>query len=108
MTDKRKQALARLTELGQEIDAIDLKAIRARLEAATLGPWDYCGTEWYGVQTEHAINWHAGNVDFVENAPIDIAALLAEVERLRAIPKMHKNKESPLKWHVPQEPDNAD
>lgn len=49
----------------------DLAAIRARLEAATPGPW-----------TAKSFD---PDDQFIAHAPSDIAALLAEVERLRRL-----------------------
>ncbi len=60
-----------------DIDAItlDIEAIRARLAAATPGPWNHA-------------SWQLGQINFADAdligyAPTDIVALLAEVARLR-------------------------
>lgn len=65
----------------------DLSAIRARLEAATPGPWMH---DDYEVFTESKpTTWICVDVDRPENrtflacAPTDLRALLDEVERLR-------------------------
>jgi len=51
--------------LRADIEALDLDAIRARVDAATEGPWE-------------------ASHEFAAHARTDIPALLAEVERLRA------------------------
>lgn len=74
---------------------IDLNAIKARLAAATLGPWrkQLCAC---GLGCEDSASVKAGgalvvlcapdaDADLVANAPTDIAALIAEIERLRAV-----------------------
>ena len=86
--------------------ALDLDPIRARLAAATPGPWENdgggeVGQHWSSpqplasiVSTEvscmaYCYGGSAAGVirdedaDFIAHAPTDIAALLAEVERLR-------------------------
>jgi len=75
-----------------------LSAIRARLDAATPGPWRHDETHGAGyivasrgVDAEEPLIAEvaagepidSANAAFIENAPTDIAALLAEVERLR-------------------------
>jgi hypothetical protein len=81
--------------------ALDLEPIKARLSAATPGPWKryYAGIDldgeemWYvghngGTVT---IDGVAGDIpytpdaEFIAHAPSDIAALVAEVERLRKV-----------------------
>lgn len=75
----------------------ELDAIRERLAAATPGPWTadtyaeaiyaldgaavVSGSRWGG---EASVFDHAPDADFIAHAPTDIAALLAEVERLCA------------------------
>ncbi|PWJ22795.1 hypothetical protein ATK17_3964 [Branchiibius hedensis] len=99
-------------------DELDLDAVKARLAAATPGPWEWIGdsfddaepfvcthmTRWdeHGpdlvVAADHGktvlraegADWSAmsgkhADGDLIANAPTDIAALVAEVERLRAI-----------------------
>lgn len=76
----------------------DLAAIEARLQAATPGPWDctfyspndsvWCGNlEIAEVRvytgTNEAAYKNVENGEFIAHAPEDIAALLAEVRRLR-------------------------
>lgn len=73
---------------------VDLQAIRDRLEAATEGPWSHVTDDDGRGRVEHAV-WSgragkyaaediaAENADFIPKAPTDIAALLAEVERLQ-------------------------
>ena len=88
---------------GESVDPIDLKAIKARLTKATPGPW-----EWRIWARRHALQRRVGpkafhvvletqgdaeadypcandaDRDLIQHAPADIAALIAEVERLRA------------------------
>lgn len=75
-------------------EPIDLDAIRARVEAATDGPWvgeirpDGCA--WISMPVSgghHALAMHGwqSDADFVAHARQDIPALLAEVDRLRAV-----------------------
>jgi hypothetical protein len=54
---------------------LDLDPIKARLAAAKLEPW------WWTRDLRDFT--HINNVDLVANAPTDLAALVAEVERLR-------------------------
>lgn len=75
----------------------DLDAIKTRLAAATPGPWtptkqdDIAGGQVYGadglVVCEMTFarpeDVSDANADFIGNAPADLAALVAEVERLR-------------------------
>jgi hypothetical protein len=69
---------------------IDIDAIRARLVAATPGPW-YVDESLRGVEAQthgypvEIVGW-TGLADamLIAHAPGDIAALVAEVERLRA------------------------
>jgi hypothetical protein len=84
---------------GQE--PLDLAAIEARLKAATPGPWGYKAgflkhyvfsldaQEDFGISLQE-LHWNDGhevpaaaNAQFIANAPTDIAALIAEVRRLR-------------------------
>ncbi len=69
-----------------------IAAIAARLRAATPGPWGTDAVDWKvnNVKTSERIcTVHDGypeqhaNGRFIANAPTDIAALLAEVARLR-------------------------
>ncbi len=75
---------------------IDKEAIKARLEAATPGPWKYvpCTGE-YGEAASAIDGAHdcvvepdsfllADDAEFIAHAPTDIANLLEEVERLEA------------------------
>lgn len=76
-------------------EPLDLEPIKARLAAATPGPWEsdiYPGSEnWVyvggvrgpGPSLELGAD-SSGDAEFITNAPTDIAALVAEVERLRA------------------------
>ena len=86
---------------------LDLDAIKARLAAATPGPWTSHGWEVDGADDEPAgerlivadaktvvgLSYYDGDhitcsrvdADIIANAPTDIAALVAEVERLRKI-----------------------
>lgn len=88
---------------------LDLDAIEARLAAATPGPWRAYTKErhdsLFGLPDDTAYSWvtvshddeiigelfddatgHRGSLDaaFIAAAPTDIAALIAEVRRLRA------------------------
>lgn len=74
---------------------LDLAAIKARLAAATPGPWRQqlcaCGSDC----DDHASVKAGGSLvvtcapdadaDLIAHAPQDLAALIAEVERLRAV-----------------------
>lgn len=70
-------------------DSIDLDAIRARVDAATVGPWSVAEQthgDWFGIQDEWlALGSMFGSADaeFIAHARTDVPALLAEVERLR-------------------------
>lgn len=73
-----------------------LDEIRARLEAATPGPWETFGFEVNGVKSRlnkvkpardnhsftHISLSHDEDAEFIAHAPEDIAYLLAEIERL--------------------------
>ncbi|MCW2529343.1 MAG: hypothetical protein JWM76_4203, partial [Pseudonocardiales bacterium] len=85
-------------------DGLDLDAIRARVDAATEGPWRRAG--WCAVESEHECsNTHTcrgiavtngmgpapyeqwrdqelADAEFIAHARTDVPALLAEVERL--------------------------
>jgi len=82
---------------------LNLEPIKARLAGATPGPWEQ-DTEQIGKRSKPVlIIWAANRVvcrvgtvgfpkteedaAFIEHAPADIAALLEEVERLRAVLK---------------------
>lgn len=71
-----------------------LQEIRARLDAATPGPWQYhpdpigalCGPDGRNIITPYAgygdsSDWP--DINLIAHAPADIAWLLDEVERLR-------------------------
>ena len=72
---------------------IDIEAIKTRANAATQGPWTQREIQDY---SEIAIAGHSaieqplalvgsnGDADFIAHAPEDVAALLAEIERLTA------------------------
>lgn len=88
MTDDEARDNPTMTDL-------DLAPIKARLAAATPGPWTWVCHSTAGVSewtvfdaADHALatNRHGWRPDaeFIAHAPTDIAALLAEVERLRA------------------------
>lgn len=75
----------------------ELNAIRERLAAATPGPWraEYSGITGPVVVDAESIDARdhvarcphyrgQADTDFIAHAPTDVAALLAEVERLRA------------------------
>lgn len=76
----------------------ELKAIEARLQAATPGPWsDFCESgDWWietmaddgspgGLVVCDANDMDAADMALIAAAPTDIAALIAEVRRLRAL-----------------------
>lgn len=68
--------------------------IRARLEAATPGPWAYWGQGWIAPEhdpqcdscgvPQNLIPRTDADAEFIAHAPADIAHLLAENKRLRA------------------------
>lgn len=68
---------------------IDIEAIKARLAAATHGPWyvdeSLRGVEaqTYGYPIEIVARTGRADAVLIAHAPGDIAALIAEVERLR-------------------------
>ncbi|WP_164700876.1 hypothetical protein [Modestobacter sp. KNN46-3] len=84
------------------MSTVDLTPIKARLAAATPGPWSGEYHQWDQDVASHVTLWVAGDdadgfprdedetlptaadVDLFEHAPADLAALTAEVERLRA------------------------
>ena len=88
-----------------------LAEIRARLEAATPGPWHVAHTDGAVGKAEVTGEDRAGNpiweqihiadtgpvdVDFIAHAPTDIAALLAEVEALnREISDLEESRDYP-------------
>lgn len=81
---------------------LDLQLIKARLAAATPGPWKVepaesaegsfiatMGPIFIMPPTQHLARY-ADDADLIAHAPTDIAALVAEVERLRAAIKAHE------------------
>lgn len=70
-------------------ERVDLDAIRARWEAATPGPWRLVGGEFViGADlTDVAGAYGSPNAVAIAHATTDIAALIAEVERLETIVK---------------------
>lgn len=97
---------------------LDLEPIRARLAAATPGPWfrrqigtlapevaSHHTTTWYGSPCTEAVvthGFHNDNdldLDLIANAPSDLAALLAEAERLRESVQRVREMHSPAKWY---------
>lgn len=72
---------------------INLNAIKARLAAATPGPWrrgdnrDGRGSATIYARRVVVVRYvdNARDAILIANAPTDIAALIAEVERLRAV-----------------------
>jgi len=74
-----------------------LDAIKARLEAATPGPWKIIGGNEYltgidaavGSRDEGGIRLH--DAEFIANAPTDISRLLAAVEAATAALDKHGN-----------------
>ena len=72
---------------------IDLEPIKARLEAATDGPWEIdptahdwaAGVRCLPCQVSVADTASVEIAEFIAHAPTDIDALVAEVERLRAL-----------------------
>ena len=82
---------------------LDLDPIKARLAAATPGPWRWSRVEsWGHVAKLHDIHFlpnlaslsstqqDQADADLIAHAPSDLAALVAEVERLRAAIKTHE------------------
>lgn len=78
-------------------ERLDLSAIKARVEAASLGPWQWeaCTEDGMinevgevlsagGMHTEGFVYVSDSDADFIAHARTDVPALLAEVERLRA------------------------
>ncbi len=70
-------------------DALDTEAIRARLEAATPGPWDAVMPSDGGPHRIYGIDGGSSRLTpvderFIAHAPTDVGALLDEVERLQA------------------------
>lgn len=73
-------------------EPLDLESIKARLAAAIPGPWE-SGRSVEGLLGIYCLSaafrlaWLDGSretdADLIANAPADIAALIAEVERLR-------------------------
>lgn len=81
---------------------LDLQPIKARLAAATPGPWTASpNVQPRGVAAVAEVNTvlvlssgplygsPAQDADLIANAPTDLAALVAEVERLRAAIETH-------------------
>lgn len=74
---------------------LDIEPIKARLAAATPGPWQTIVTVETDIGTEHLVTEadmdascigtspQAADADLIAHAPTDLAALIAEVERLR-------------------------
>ena len=84
---------------------LDLEVIKARLAAATPGPWEqmpsknkggvdrYVGPPGCGPICEMSVireKW-GDDMRLIANAPTDLAALVAEVERLRAEVEVYKD-----------------
>ena len=78
---------------------LDLEAIKARCEKATLGPWRYIPPDTYCASAivkmpdedmslcdEDGASdpQHCANADFIAHARTDLPACVAEIERLRA------------------------
>ncbi len=102
----------------------DLEAIKARIEAATTGPWtheigEYSGDNWLigslylgtgldnNTHTVHVTTDHihaselwgegaGGDADFIAHAREDVPALVAEVERLQAEAEAVREK---VEWY---------
>lgn len=72
-------------------ESLDLAPIKARLAAATPGPWNLSGDCMTITQTSHitrdvwTIPRSHDDMRLIAHVPTDIAALIAEVERLRAL-----------------------
>ena len=96
--------------------ALDLEPIKERLDEATPGPWDFyvlpqsAGITVATIHSEHGPRETCWTVDlppeiggmgtekdaeFIANAPEDIAALISEVERLRATVIVEQNRRQP-------------
>lgn len=90
---------------------LDLSAIRARLQAATPGPWQLrSGMQPYDeldtVEHSHGLSVCVcdstrfdRDADFIAHAPEDIRALLAEAERLRRVEDAAKHLVGPARHH---------
>jgi hypothetical protein len=68
---------------------LDLDAIRARVDAATEGPWtaDALAGDLdapSGYRVAEVLAWSDPDAEFIAHARTDVPALLAEVERLQA------------------------
>jgi hypothetical protein len=79
-------------------EPVDLASIQARADAATPGPWHVYAAELesslaphFGVEGELHIGFGYGwenDAEFMTHARTDIPALVAEVIRLRAMPRL--------------------
>jgi len=82
-----------VTQGGDKTDhaaAIDLEPLKSRLAAATPGPWEADESRTVvrrpGSSDSSVANvLEASDTELIAHAPADIAALIAEVERLRAV-----------------------
>jgi hypothetical protein len=71
---------------------IDIEAIKARLQAATPGPWEntdprqirHAEPNIYAGDQEIADAYSLGDSELIAHAPADIAALVKELEAARA------------------------
>lgn len=90
---------------------IDLEAIKARCEAATLGPWvlarHHAEPTIISLKADVQIARQPsgnspllGDAEFITNARTDVPALVAEVERLRAELKRSQSEISRRDAHI--------
>ena len=95
---------------------LDLEPIKERLAAATPGPWKAKEDSWDGYsvviddngpgvsiiaeQIGQGEDGGWGDAEFIAHAPEDIAALISEVERLRAERDGDGDVESGTLWHA--------
>lgn len=72
-----------------------LEEIQQRLDRATPGPWEADAMEGYIVAPSGDVatvtRWSDADADLIAHAPEDLAVLVAEVERLRAVAEAYQN-----------------
>ena len=98
------------------MSTLDLEPIKERLAAATPGPWKAKEDSWDGYsvviddsgpgvsiiaeQIGQGEDEGRGDAEMIAHAPSDLAALVAEVERLRAERDGDGDVESGTLWHA--------
>lgn len=103
-SDARKRAadLATPDRGGDLRGALDLDAIRARVDAATGGPWIAAGHTVYGAEPGDQVaecDWRP-DATFIRHARTDVLTLLAEVERLTRLLGSHTDGSQCTCWLV--------